>query len=78
MRQGPLRRTTRIVAGSGLILLGVPLLVLPGPGLLTIFAGISVVSNEFEWASKVVDWTKEKAARLRGEDERPSDDSSAD
>jgi uncharacterized protein (TIGR02611 family) len=78
MRQGPLRRTTRIVAGSGLILLGVPLLVLPGPGLLTIFAGISVVSNEFEWASKVVDWTKEKTARLRGEDERPSDDSSAD
>ena len=78
MRQGPLRRTTRIVAGSGLILLGVPLLVLPGPGLLTIFAGISVVSNEFEWASKVVDWTKEKTARLRGEDEQPSDDSSAD
>lgn len=74
MRQGPLRRTTRIVAGSGLILLGVPLLVLPGPGLLTIFAGITVVSNEFEWASKVVDWTKEKTARLRGDNERPPDD----
>jgi uncharacterized protein (TIGR02611 family) len=73
-----LKRTTRIVAGSGLILLGVPLLVLPGPGLLTIFAGITVVSSEFEWASKVVDWTKEKTARLRGENERPSDDSSAE
>ena len=78
MRPSHLRRTTRIAAGSGLILLGVPLLVLPGPGLLTIFAGLTVVSSEFEWASKVVDWTKEKTARLRGEDERPSDDSPKD
>jgi uncharacterized protein (TIGR02611 family) len=78
MRQIPWKRTTRIVAGSGLIIIGVPMLVLPGPGLLTIFAGLSVVSNEFEWASRVVEWTKGKATRLRGEDEQPSDDSSAD
>jgi hypothetical protein len=56
-----------------LVLIGIPMLVLPGPGLLTIFAGITVVSSEFEWAERLVDRVKEKTARLRGEDERSAD-----
>lgn len=73
MNKTPIKRATRIVAGSGLVLIGIPMLVLPGPGLLTIFAGISVVSSEFEWAERVVERVKEKTARLRGEDERSPD-----
>lgn len=73
MNKTPIKRATRIAAGSGLIVLGIPMLVLPGPGLLTIFAGISVVSSEFEWAERVVEKVKEKTARLRGEDERSPD-----
>ncbi len=73
MDKTPIKRVTRIAAGSGLIVLGIPMLVLPGPGLLTIFAGISVVSSEFEWAERVVEKVKEKTARLRGEDERSPD-----
>lgn len=56
-----------------MVLIGIPMLVLPGPGLLTIFAGITVVSSEFAWAERVVDRVKEKTARLRGEDERSRD-----
>jgi hypothetical protein len=73
MSKTPIRRATRIAAGSGLVLIGIPMLVLPGPGLLTIFAGITVVSSEFEWAERLVDRVKEKTARLRGEDERSAD-----
>jgi hypothetical protein len=73
MSKTPIRRATRIAAGSGLVLIGIPMLVLPGPGLLTIFAGITVVSSEFEWAERLVDRVKEKTARLRGEDERSVD-----
>lgn len=73
MNKTPIKRATRIAAGSGLVLIGIPMLVLPGPGLLTIFAGLTVVSSEFEWAERVVDRVKEKTARLRGENERPSD-----
>ena len=73
MNKTPIKRATRIAAGSGLVLIGIPMLVLPGPGLLTIFAGISVVSSEFEWAERVVEKVKEKTARLRGEDERSPD-----
>jgi hypothetical protein len=73
MDKTPIKRATRIAAGSGLVLIGIPMLVLPGPGLLTIFAGITVVSSEFEWAERVVERVKEKTARLRGEDERSPD-----
>lgn len=73
MNKTPIKRATRIAAGGGLVLIGIPMLVLPGPGLLTIFAGITVVSSEFEWAERVVEKVKEKTARLRGEDERSPD-----
>lgn len=75
MKKEPLKRATKIAAGSGLILLGIPLLVLPGPGLLTIFAGVTVVSSEFSWAERVVERVKEKTARLKSEDKRSSDES---
>ncbi len=73
MNKTPIKRATRIAAGGGLVLIGIPMLVLPGPGLLTIFAGITVVSSEFEWAERVVEKVKEKTARLRKEDERSAD-----
>ncbi|MEX1092155.1 MAG: PGPGW domain-containing protein [Acidimicrobiia bacterium] len=73
MKKKPIKSATRIAAGGGLILIGIPMLVLPGPGLLTIFAGITVVSSEFEWAERVVKRVKDKTARLRREDERSPD-----
>jgi hypothetical protein len=73
MNKAPIRRATRIAAGGGLVLIGIPMLVLPGPGLLTIFAGITVVASEFVWAERLVEAVKEKTARLRGEDERSAD-----
>lgn len=62
-----MQRIIRILAGMALILIGIALLVLPGPGLLTIFAGLTLMAGEFEWASDIVKWTKEKAARLLSE-----------
>jgi hypothetical protein len=73
MNKAPIRRATRIAAGGGLVLIGIPMLVLPGPGLLTIFAGLTVVASEFVWAERLVEAVKEKTARLRGEDERSAD-----
>jgi hypothetical protein len=69
-----MRRLGKVTAGFGLMLGGIALLFLPGPGLVTIFAGISLVAGEFKWASNVSVWAKKKAARLtRGESPRPSD-----
>jgi uncharacterized protein (TIGR02611 family) len=53
-------RIARIGAGIGLVLLGLFLLVLPGPGILTIAAGLAVLSTEFVWAANILDWMKRK------------------
>jgi len=41
--------------GFPLIIVGLILIPLPGPGLLIMLAGLIVLSNEFDWAQKYVD-----------------------
>ena len=47
-------RATRIVIGIVLIVLGavLSLPLVPGPGLLLVFGGLTVLSSEFEWARR--------------------------
>lgn len=52
------------VAGWVLVLFGLAALVLPGPGLLALFAGLAVLATQYEWAERHLDLV-EKAA-LRG------------
>lgn len=47
-RLGLLRRGGVAIAGSGMIALGAIMLVVPGPGILTIVAGLGLLSTEFE------------------------------
>lgn len=49
------------VLGAVLVLAGIAALLLPGPGLLLILAGLIVWATEFEWAAARVDWLRGKA-----------------
>jgi uncharacterized protein (TIGR02611 family) len=51
-------RMARIGAGTGLVILGLFLLVLPGPGILTIAGGLAILAVDFEWARRLLDWVK--------------------
>jgi uncharacterized protein (TIGR02611 family) len=51
-------RLTRGIIGTALVLLGMLLLVLPGPGIVTIAAGLAVLATEFAWARRLLDWFK--------------------
>jgi uncharacterized protein (TIGR02611 family) len=51
----PVRAIAVLVAGSVLVVVGIALLVLPGPGLLVIALGIGVLATEFVWARRVVE-----------------------
>ena len=54
-RQHPVvRRVVVAIVGGVLLLVGIALLVLPGPGVVVILAGIAVLSLEFEWAERLV------------------------
>ena len=59
--QKHLRKTLLTVLGWVLVLAGVAALVLPGPGLLLLLAGLVVLSQEYEWAERRVEPVKEKA-----------------
>jgi peptidoglycan biosynthesis protein MviN/MurJ (putative lipid II flippase) len=59
-----LRRTGVEVLGWTLILIGVAMLVLPGPGLLVIAGGLVVLSVHNEWAKHLLGRVKIRALRL--------------
>ena len=44
------KRWFTAIAGGTVVLVGVALLVLPGPGLLVIALGLALLATEFEWA----------------------------
>ena len=53
-RQRPLAlRVLIVIGGFALLGAGALLLVLPGPGLLVIAAGLGLLSLEFEWAARL-------------------------
>ena len=51
-----------IIGGVALLVGGAAMLVLPGPGLLVIVAGLALLAREFVWARRALDYTKNKAA----------------
>jgi len=55
------------VVGWTLILAGIAALVLPGPGLLMLFAGLVVLSQEYEWAERRLEPVERVAKRAAAE-----------
>ena len=59
------RRAFRIVAGFTLLLVGVVMIVTPGPGWVVIFLGLSLLAAEFIWARRLMDRMKREGERVR-------------
>jgi uncharacterized protein (TIGR02611 family) len=59
------RRAFRIVAGFTLLLVGVVMIVTPGPGWLVIFLGLSLLAAEFIWARRLMERMKREGGRVR-------------
>ena len=55
------RRAGITVIGFVLVIGGIILLPLPGPGWLIIFAGLAVLATEYVWAERALDAAKKKA-----------------
>ncbi|MGH8508574.1 MAG: PGPGW domain-containing protein [Gammaproteobacteria bacterium] len=55
------RRVMIFVVGTTVLLLGIAMLVLPGPGLLVIPAGLAILAAEFAWARKWLRVVRAKA-----------------
>jgi len=59
------RRFSRIVGGFTLLLIGIVMLVSPGPGWLVIFRGLGLLAAEFVWAKRLMDRIKHEGGRVR-------------
>lgn len=63
------KRLAVTIVGFVLILVGIALLVLPGPGLLVIIGGLAVLGTEYMWARRMLELARQKAketaARVR-------------
>jgi hypothetical protein len=58
------RRGLVTVAGLGLLAGGAVMLVLPGPGLVTIAAGLALLATEYDWAARLQTAVRQRVARL--------------
>lgn len=60
------KKSTIGVLGGLVVLLGIILVPYPGPGWLIVFAGLAILSTEFEWAQRVLDVAKGKYDAWQG------------
>jgi len=65
--RGAARRLALEVLGWGLVVVGIAALVLPGPGLLALFAGLAVLSQQYEWAERRMRPVERKAKKTAAE-----------
>jgi uncharacterized protein (TIGR02611 family) len=58
-------RFSRIAGGFTLLLIGIVMLVTPGPGWLVILFGLGLLAAEFVWARRLMDRIKRGGNRVR-------------
>jgi len=59
-------RWARLTIGTVIVLAGVAMLVLPGPGLLAIFVGLQVLAVDIPWAAKAEQAVLARIKRVTG------------
>lgn len=53
-----------------LVVVGIAALVLPGPGLLALFAGMAILSQQYDWAARRLDPIKQRALQTAADSVR--------
>jgi tellurite resistance protein TerC len=59
------KRLIKIVVGFTLLAVGTAMLVLPGPGIVTIMLGLALLAAEFVWARRLLDRLKAAGREAR-------------
>ncbi len=54
------RKVAIAIIGGIVVVAGLIMIPYPGPGWLVVFAGLGILSTEFDWAQRVLDYAKSK------------------
>ena len=68
------RRIIIAVVGTTVLLIGVAMLVLPGPAFIVIPAGLAILGLEFAWARHWLHKIKERTQRVWNRNRKPKSD----
>ena len=60
------RRAIILVIGGTVLLLGVIMIVTPGPAIIVIPAGLAILATEFAWARSLLHKVRDRIARVNG------------
>lgn len=63
---GPLRKLIVGAIGGTIVLIGVAMIVLPGPAFIVIPVGLGILATEFAWARRAVRRARVAIAKARG------------
>lgn len=69
---GQLRKVAILIVGSFVLIAGIAMLALPGPGMVVIIVGLVILAQEFTWAERLLDIAVEKvaAANVRAQESK--------
>lgn len=59
------RRFFKIIGGFTLLLIGIVMLVTPGPGWVAIIGGLAMLAAEFVWARRLLNRLKSEGERIK-------------
>jgi uncharacterized protein (TIGR02611 family) len=59
------KRLIKVVIGFTVLLLGIIMLVTPGPGIVTIILGLAILGTEFVWAKKLIKRFEKEAVNVK-------------
>jgi len=59
------KRLIKVVVGFTVLLLGLIMLVTPGPGIVTIILGLAILGTEFVWAKRLMKRLKKRPTMLK-------------
>lgn len=65
MTSSLVRKCLVLISGGTVTLVGVALLILPGPGLLTIVAGLAILASEFDWARRLLEPLRRRLRNMK-------------
>jgi tellurite resistance protein TerC len=60
-----MKRYAKIIGGFTLLIAGIAMIALPGPGWLTIALALAILAGEYVWARNLLDRLKRVGGKLR-------------
>lgn len=69
------RRVAVTIAGITVLLVGIAMIVLPGPAIVVIPAGLAILATEFLWARRILDRLKSGARHVKDKLSRKPEES---